>query len=46
MKIGKSLYDEEGAKIIMDLMNKAKQRGVKIHLPVDFIEADKFEESA
>lgn len=46
MKIGKSLFDEEGAKIIPDIMNKAKERGVKIHLPVDFIEADKFEETA
>jgi len=27
-------------------MNKAKERGVKIHLPLDFIAADKFEESA
>jgi phosphoglycerate kinase len=44
--IGKSLYDEEGAKIIPDIMNKAKERGVKIHLPLDFVEADKFEESA
>ena len=24
MEIGKSLYDEEGAKIIHDIMNKAK----------------------
>jgi phosphoglycerate kinase len=44
--IGKSLYDEEGAKIIPDIMNKAKERGVKIHLPKDFIAADKFEETA
>lgn len=44
--IGKSLYDEEGAKIIPDIMKKAKERGVKIHLPKDFITADKFEESA
>ena len=46
MHIGKSLFDEEGAKIIPDIMNKAKERGVKIHLPVDFVAADKFEESA
>ena len=45
-QIGKSLYDEEGAKIIPDIMAKAKERGVKIHLPVDCVTADKFEESA
>ena len=45
-KIGKSLYDEEGAKIVNDIMKKAKERGVKIHLPTDFITADKFDESA
>jgi phosphoglycerate kinase len=44
INIGKSLYDEEGAKIINDIMNKAREKGVKIHLPLDFIAADKFEE--
>lgn len=44
--IGKSLFDEEGAKIIPDIMNKAKERNVKIHLPKDVIVADKFEETA
>ena len=44
--IGKSLFDEEGAKIIPDIMNKARERGVKIHLPKDVIAADKFEETA
>jgi len=33
MKIGKSLYDEEGGKIVKDIMEKAKKKGVKIHLP-------------
>ncbi len=42
MEIGKSLYDPEGAKIVPELMAKAKAKGVKIHLPVDFIAADKF----
>ena len=44
--IGKSLFDEEGAKIVPEIMKKAKERGVKIHLPTDYIIADKFEESA
>ena len=46
MKIGNSLFDPEGAKIVPELMAKAKEKGVKIHLPVDFITADKFAEDA
>ncbi|MDR2982887.1 MAG: phosphoglycerate kinase, partial [Puniceicoccales bacterium] len=42
MKIGSSLYDAEGAKIIGELMAKAKERNVRITLPVDFLCADKF----
>jgi phosphoglycerate kinase len=45
-KIGKSLYDEEGAKIVNDLMKKAKDKNVKIHLPVDFVCGDKFDANA
>ncbi|XP_036031639.1 phosphoglycerate kinase 1-like [Onychomys torridus] len=46
MEIGTSLYDEEGAKIVKDLMSKAEKNGVKITLPVDFVTADKFDENA
>ncbi len=46
MKIGNSLFDEEGAKIINDLMSKAEKNKVQIHLPVDFVTADKFAENA
>jgi phosphoglycerate kinase len=42
MDIGESLYDPAGAEIIPELMEKAKAKGVRIHLPVDFITADKF----
>ena len=42
MAIGTSLYDENGAKIVPKLMEKAKNNNVKIHLPIDFITADKF----
>lgn len=45
-KIGKSLFDEEGAKIVNDIMNKAKERNVKIHLPVDFVAGEKIDESS
>ncbi len=42
MEIGSSLFDPEGAKTVADLMAKAQARGVKIHLPVDYVCADKF----
>ncbi len=42
MEIGTSLLDAEGAKIAKDLFDKAKAKGVKITLPVDFITADRF----
>lgn len=45
-EIGKSLYDEEGAKLVPNLMKKAAEKNVKIHLPIDFIQADQFDEGA
>jgi len=42
MEIGTSLYDESGALIVPKLMDKAEANNVKIHLPVDFVTADKF----
>merc|ERR1711879_432845 len=35
--IGSSLYDEEGAKIVPEIMDKAKEKGVEIVLPTDFV---------
>lgn len=46
MEIGASLFDEEGSKIVKNLMAKAERNNVKIHLPVDFICGDKFAENA
>jgi len=46
MEIGASLYDDEGALIVKDLMAKAEKNGVKMNLPVDFVTADKFDEHA
>lgn len=46
MKIGNSLYDEEGAKIVNNLIKKAEKNKVNIILPVDFITGDKFDEKA
>lgn len=42
MEIGNSLFDPEGAKIARELFDKARAKGVKITLPVDFITADRF----
>jgi phosphoglycerate kinase len=46
MEIGNSLYDEEGSKIVQKLVDKAKEKNVQIHLPVDFVTGDKFAEDA
>jgi phosphoglycerate kinase len=46
MEIGESLFDPEGAKIVGELMEKAKAKGVKIHLAVDFVCGDKFDADA
>jgi phosphoglycerate kinase len=45
-QIGTSLYDEDGAKIVQSLIDKAKEKGVKVHLPVDYVTADKFDAEA
>lgn len=44
MPIGSSLYDEEGAKIVPEIMQLAKQKNVQIHLPSDFVTSSKFGE--
>jgi len=46
MAIGASLFDEEGAKIVQNLVEKAKKNNVQLHLPVDFVCGDKFAEDA
>ncbi len=46
MAIGDSLFDPEGAKIVQELVNDAKARGVKLIFPVDYICADKFDPNA
>merc|ERR1711985_217054 len=44
MSIGTSLYDEEGAKIVPEITEKAKKLGVEIILPIDFVISSKFGE--
>ena len=42
MPIGTSLYDPEGAKIVQELVAKARARDCQLIFPVDFVCADKF----
>merc|ERR1719277_2224278 len=44
MAIGTSLFDEEGAKIVPDIMKKAAEKNVQIVLPIDFVVSSKFGE--
>lgn len=44
--IGASLFDEEGAALVPEIMAKAKAKGVTIHLPTDYTAGDKFAEDA
>ena len=43
---GKSLVDEERIGLAKDLMDKAKQKGIKILLPIDVVVADEFKADA
>lgn len=42
-EIGSSLFDQEGSEIVRDIMAKAQEKGVNIHLPEDFRCGDKFD---
>ncbi|AWI08876.1 phosphoglycerate kinase [Ereboglobus luteus] len=42
MEIGNSLFDAEGAKLVPELVEKAKAKGVQLVLPVDYVCGDKF----
>merc|ERR1719426_780136 len=44
LAIGPSLYDAEGAKIVPEIMEKAKKLGVEIILPVDYVNSSEFGE--
>jgi len=46
MEIGKSIFDQEGAKIVEELMKLAHDKKVQIHLPVDFICGSDFNDEA
>ena len=45
-KIGKSLCEEDKLDLALQLIEKAKEKKVKIYLPVDSLNADKFDNEA
>lgn len=46
VNIGKSLFDEKGAQIVKSIVEKAKQKNVKLHFPIDYRIANKFDKNA
>lgn len=45
-KIGKSLVEEDKLDLAKELIQKAKAKGVELHLPIDSVAGDKFEAEA
>ena len=45
-KIGSSLFDEDGSKIVGELVVSAEKKGVRMHFPTDFITGDKLSKDA
>ncbi|KZT66855.1 phosphoglycerate kinase [Daedalea quercina L-15889] len=46
VSIGNSLFDQAGSEKVAALVEKAKQRNIKLVFPVDFVTADKFDKDA
>ena len=44
--IGKSLVEEDKLALAKELIQKAKAKGVELHLPIDSVSADKFDAAA
>lgn len=45
-KIGKSLCEEDKLDLALQLINKAKEKGIKLYLPVDSLNGDQFANEA
>ena len=45
-KIGESICEDDYCQYALDILQKAKEKGVKIHLPVDVVAADDFSNEA
>ncbi len=46
MEIGKSIYDEEGGKIVAEIVKKAKEKNIELIFPEDFVVTDNIKENA
>ena len=44
--IGNSLVEDDKQKLALEILKKAKEKGVEVHLPVDSVIADSFSEQA
>ncbi len=45
-KVGASICEDDKMPLALDILKKAKEKGVKVHLPVDVIAADDFNNDA
>ena len=45
-KIGNSLCEDDKLDLALDILNKAKAKGVNVYLPIDGVNADKFDPEA
>jgi len=45
-KVGDSICEEDKMELALDILKKAKEKNVKVHLPVDVIAADAFDNNA
>ena len=45
-KIGKSLCEEDKLDLALDILKKAKEKGVKVYIPTDAVNADAFDANA
>jgi phosphoglycerate kinase len=45
-KIGDSICEDDKQQLALDILKQAKEKGVKIHLPVDVVAADSFSNDA
>ena len=45
-KIGNSLVEEDKQELALEILKKAEEKGVEVHLPVDSVIADSFSEQA
>lgn len=45
-KIGKSICEDDKQELALEILKKAEEKGVKIHLPVDVVAVDDFDNNA